>query len=150
MRTAAPPTSPLLRTPTALTQKTDFGSGIASLSMTHAKATLSGALTANTYKSMVSVTGGGVLSLAAVTAVDTTSRDMAIRITLDGVVINTATTTATTVADRGAVGVGHVVMSGSTPMVLPQDLPFSTSCLIEIKSSLTETDKLTLYYALRI
>lgn len=150
MRTAAPPTSPLLRTPTALTQKTDFGSGITSLRLDHTKPTLSGALTANTYKSMVSVTGGGVLSLAAVTAVDTTSRDMAIRITLDGVVINTATTTATTVADRGAVAVGHVVMSGSTPMVLPQDLPFTTSCLIEIKSSLTETDKLTLYYALRI
>lgn len=110
-----------------------------------AKQTLSGALTANTLKTMLTISGAGVLKFAGVQSLDTTSRTLRIKITLDGIVVFDATSAATTVSYATQVGVGGLTTySQATPSFLPEleRVPFNVSCVVEIASSLSETDKL--------
>ena len=112
---------------------------------TPAKTTLSGALTANTLKTMLTISGAGVLKFAGVQSLDTTSRTLRLTITLDGVVVFDATTAATTVTSATQVGVGGLTIhTAATPSFIPEfeRVPFNVSCVVEIASSLSETDKL--------
>lgn len=102
--------------------------------------TLSGALTANTYKTIVSVTGQGILKFCAVASVDTTSRTQSIRLTIDGVVVCEKSVASVNALNKGIVAVGGVVDSASVARF--DRLAFNTSLLVEVKSNTTETDKL--------
>lgn len=108
--------------------------------------TNSGVLTAATYKDVITLTGRGVLNLAAVKANDATSRTVHIKLTIDGTTVVEATgTTATT--HYGFVPVGFVSPAGAA--VSLDQVPFETSCVVAIKSSITETDKLAFASAYR-
>ena len=106
------------------------------LTATVADHTLSGALTAATYKEMLAVSGAGVLRYCAVRAVDTTSRTLGIKIVIDGTTVYDAVCTACTAENDG--------LRAFSPETLPMQLPFASSLSIQIKSSLSETDKVGL------
>ena len=102
--------------------------------------TLSGALTANTYKTIVSVTGQGILKFCGVASVDATTRTQSIRITIDGVVVCEKSVAGVNAINKGIVAVGGLV--DSTSVARFDRLAFNTSLLVEVKSNITETDKL--------
>ena len=102
--------------------------------------TFSGALTANTYKTIVSVTGQGTLKFCAVASADTTSRTQSIRLTIDGVVVCEKSVAGVNALNKGIVAVGGAM--DSTSVVRFDRLAFNASLLVEVKSSLTETDKI--------
>lgn len=102
----------------------------------NAKGLASGALTSATLATALSITGRGVLNWASVETVDTTSRTVRITVTIDGTEVFDATSSTITSAARGLIAVGS--LSGAY-----QPIEFTTSCLVQIASSLTETDKLT-------
>ena len=108
------------------------------------KAVLSGALTANVLATALSVTGGGEVPMLAVYAVDTTSRTMRLQVTVDGTVVFNATSSACTISTVGIAAAGNYV-SNIQPS---QPIRFNSSLLVEIASSLSETDKIGLCYSL--
>jgi hypothetical protein len=111
------------------------------------KTALSGACTANTLKTALSISGRGRLNAVALYTNDTTSRTLRIRITLDGVVaFDPGASGATTTSGAGIVAVGQ--FNGST--VAYQPVNFNASCLVEIATSVTETDKMTAAYAYEV
>ena len=107
---------------------------------------LSGAMTANVWKTALSVTGRGRALWAILYQTTDTARTADLRITVDGVVIQTASYTATVVgfnAQVGVIGIGGLIGIGTgntAPVFEPVD--YRQSLLIEIRSSLTETDAL--------
>lgn len=104
--------------------------------------TLTGALTANTLSTVLSLTGKGSFSFVACSSADTTSRTHRMKITLDGVVIYDATTAATISVADWLIPIGSVVNSTTqSPGVILEPLIFSTSLLIEYASSVSETGK---------
>lgn len=105
-------------------------------------ATLSGALTANTYKEMYSYTGAGRLELVGVTVNDGTSRTIGLKVVIDGVTFYDVVSAATTTPNAG------IMLIGDAALVYHSPQPFNQSVSISIKSSLSETDKLTFYHAL--
>lgn len=97
---------------------------------------LSGTPGADTYESIVSVTGGGYVTFAGVRAVDNTARTMTIKVTIDGVAFEAST--AATAATHGAVCVGSI--TGGAPGM--EKIPFNISLDISIKQDLNETAKI--------
>lgn len=108
------------------------------------KKTLAGALTANTYKTLLSVTGAGVLNFLALLAMDATARTASIRLTLDGVVVSTRTGNIAAVND-GFLVVGSAPFNTTNSAAGMDAVPFSLSMLVEVKSNLTETDTLATF-----
>lgn len=118
--------------------------------MRFAKASLSGAMTANTLKTALSVSGSGVLFFAGVSTVDTTSRTMRMVLTLDGQATPCFDSTSASIVTANMLGtcVGYADTNNAyTPIF--QEIPFNTSCLFQIASSLTETDKMNIYLLYR-
>ena len=108
--------------------------------------TLSGALTAATYKDLVTVTGSGCLKFLGSQAQDTTSRDMYIKVTIDGTQVVERTVLANTVNLAGAIAVGAVGTSTAGDGMVFDHLYFNSSMVIAVKSSLSETDKVAAVY----
>ena len=114
------------------------------------KVTLSGALTANTLKTMLNISGAGVLKACAVQALNATSRTLRLKITIDGVAaFDPGASAANTASNAAIIGVGGTMPYNSSPIfvIAFERIPFNTSCLVEIASSLSETDNLALLYA---
>lgn len=134
-------TGGMLGTPTTIKTLRDSSSAGLDLAQLDATWTYSGALTTDTYKTMVTITGAGALHFVALKTVDAIARTIGLRITLDGgtPIEYVDAVNATT---QGIVGVGFCPDAGDVPTF--QVVPFQTSCLIEIKSSLTETNKIQL------
>ena len=109
-----------------------------------AKKTLSGALTANTYKEIVSVSGPGVISMAAVFTVDATSRAMGIKVVIDGITIFDAASAAEAYANCLMVAIGYITRNDAAGFLASEKIPFNSSLSVSIKSSLAETDKIAL------
>lgn len=113
------------------------------------KSALSGAMTANTLKTVLSISGnGGRLDFFELTnAAPVSSHTARIKITVDGVVVFDSTSASTSsggswisiVATQTDASVSQPTMSG-IPIV------WNSSLLIEVASSATETDKFTYYY----
>lgn len=117
-----------------------FSSGTpapAALTLTMSAETLSGAVTANTLKTLLTHTGAGCLKFAAVYAKDATSRTLRLKITLDGTAVFDSTSSAATGANNGIVAVGAT--TGAFERVF-----YNSSCVIEAASSLSETDKIAI------
>lgn len=105
---------------------------------------LSGSCTANTLKTILSVSGKGALAWLGASNVDATSRTLRIKITIDGVVVYDATSAAITSASSVALAHGAICPSLSTGgisnIVEGTPLFYNSSLLIEFATSITETD----------
>ena len=106
-----------------------------------------GALTAATLVTALSLSGQGAISLLGCAGVDTTSRTHRLKITLDGVVVYDATSDAFTTAGSCLMAIGGFTPNASTfASPLYESLVFNTSLLVEYASSLTETAKSIVFY----
>lgn len=116
----------------------------------YAKNTLSGALNAGVYSQIVSVTGSGVVDVIAVKREDGTSRTIGCKVVVDGNTVFDASDATTASAGAGFWVVNNGTFyndAGTTPFSAPQNQSFCfySSLVISVKSSLTETDKVSLY-----
>ena len=105
------------------------------------KPILSGALTANTLKTLLTISGAGAIKFLAARSLDATSRTIRLKITLDGVVVYDATSAAMTSDSYGMIAVGGM-LSGAYEQL--GNIEFNISLVVEVASSLTETDKVQL------
>lgn len=109
-------------------------------------ATLSGATTAATLKSMLSVSGvGGQMTLLTLRTNDATARTLRMKIVADGITICDTTSASVSVVDNGGVWVGSIVTTN--PANPFPSISWRSTLTIEIASSVTETDKLTIEWA---
>lgn len=112
------------------------------------KASLSGAMTANTLKTVHSVSNGsGSIVSFAYRTIDNTSRTVRIVVTVDG---GSPVTFDSTSAVINAISMGGNIcgsLSSSSNGVLTNNgsIDYNSSILIQAASSLTETDKLAFY-----
>ena len=104
-----------------------------------AKEILSGALTAATLATALSLTGGGILSFLTIFSVDATARTLRMQITIDGTICFDSTSASLSSANVGSLIIGSI--SGSVYAV-DREIPFNSSLVIKAASSLTETDKI--------
>jgi hypothetical protein len=110
---------------------------------------LSGPLTANTFATVLSATGKGEVPLLSCYTKDGTSRTLRLRVTVDGVVVfNPTATTATTTNGAGIFAAGIPLTGVSGPLIQGAPIRYNSSLLVEVASSLTETDKLAIGYVL--
>ncbi len=106
---------------------------------TAAREVLSGALTSGTLATVVTHTGRGRLNFLSAYSKNGTSRTIRCKVTIDGVVVFDATTSAVVGTGLGQIAVGYMQQS-SSPTVEFQPIDYQESLLIEVASSLTETD----------
>lgn len=112
-----------------------------------AKRLPSGACTANVFKEIINITGSGILYIAAVATVDTTSRYIQIDVYIDGVQQHIQSTTITT-AYVAQIMYGYLVPAPSAADNQIGPMPgviFNKSLVIKIANSVSETDKIALY-----
>lgn len=111
---------------------------------------LSGALTANTLATMLTVNGPGVLTFAGVRVNDATARTVRLQLTMDGTVVFDSTSASISTSGHGIIAVGYNIdttTGTSTASTGPQALPFASSLVLKIASSITETDKISALYS---
>lgn len=120
----------------------------AASNQTNLKFTNSGAVTANTLKTVLSITGSGSIQFLAVGATNTTSKTQRIRVTIDGVVAYDATSSSSTSTDVGLIAIGSTVNSTTRAPVLDNVL-FASSLLVEVTTSVSETDGISIRYQYR-
>lgn len=110
------------------------------------KEILSGALTANTLATVLSVTGGGVIDRLALYTKDATARTLRLQVILDGVTAFDSTSASTSTSAAGIIAIGVVALSESAGSVYAfttgPSISFNASCVIKVASSLSETDKI--------
>lgn len=105
---------------------------------------LSGALVAGTLKTIINITGSGVVTYLSASVIDATARTLRVKVTLDGIVIYDYTSAGAGQANSGAVIFGSADATGDgEPMI---GVPFISSFKVEIASSLSETDLLGIGY----
>lgn len=115
--------------------------GIAISSFSRAIATLSGAMTLNTLKSFLSISGsGGEMTLLSIRTNDATARTIRVKITVDGVAYDFTSASIST----GGTGVVLAGSSGEANASPTPSIKWKSTFVIEIASSVTETDKLTI------
>lgn len=104
----------------------------------------SGAMTADTLKTLLSVSGVGTrVSHLSFRTADSTSRTIRVQITVDGIVVCNSTSSAITVGSDGGFWAGS--RSNGDPPFIPE-ITSNSTLLIEYASSLTETDKIIAEY----
>lgn len=123
--------------PTSIVNRQSGGGDSLNVQNYGAKITLSGALTANTYKEILSVTGRGVFYSLYAISMDTTSRTIGLKIVIDEVTVFDAVSGTLTSASNGIAAGGY-----SNNIVIP--IYFNKSLVASVKSSLSETDKVGL------
>jgi hypothetical protein len=112
-----------------------------------AVASLSGALTANTLKTMLNITtAGGRMTFLAVSSTDATARTLRIVVTVDGISVYDVTSASFAANNTGACLAGKARAEASSRFNFVPDIVWTTSLKIEIASSLTETNKFTVYW----
>lgn len=113
---------------------------------------LSGACTANTWKTVLSITGSRIrLNILMMSFLDSTARTGQLRVTIDGQATPAFDSTATNASGSTHLAIGQIV-GGATNSVLFHPVDANASVLIEYKGSLTETDKarFDIAYELRV
>jgi len=104
------------------------------------KRIISGAVTANVFKNVLTISGAGMLKYAATVSLDSTSRQLGLKITLDDIVVFNAVCYASTSATDGIVGVGAMVTDLEYGGL--ESVYFNRSCIIAVSSTMSETDKI--------
>ena len=123
---------------------TPFNGDIDATSTGRSKEVLSGALTANTLATVLSLTGPGEVPLLTSYTKDATVRTVRTVVIVDGVTVFDFTSASIGVANRGAIVAGQV--AGSFYVAQGHPIRFSVSLVVQQASNLTETDKLALAY----
>lgn len=108
---------------------------------TGAKIILSGALTAATLATLLTVTGGGVLEYLSISnsSGGVATRTIRLQLIIDGVTVWDFTSASTVNMSSGD---GAIIVGGSANAPNNVAIPFNASLVVKIASSLTETDKL--------
>ena len=117
------------------------------------KTAATGALTADTLVTVLSITGRGVLDNFGYKQTNATSRTHRVKITIDGVVALDSTSAASAAANNGAMIVGGSFVfatAAGSPSKPSGMVCFNKSLLIEYASSLSETSLTTMAYAYRL
>lgn len=109
-----------------------------------AREVLSGALTASTLATILTVTGAGRVPQLSAYAKDTTSRTIRLVVEVDGVTAFDATSAAIIVINTGIFAAG----GGNNPLAVGEPIVFNNSLVVRVASSLTETDKIGVAYSL--
>jgi len=127
---------------------TPFNGDIDAASTVLGKEVLSGALTANTLATVLSLTGPGeVPLLTSYTKDDATVRTVRTVVIVDGVTVFDFTSASISLANRGAIVAGELAWAGGTYYVTQGNpIRFSVSLVVQQASNLTETDKIALAY----
>lgn len=107
------------------------------------KEILSGALTANTLATPAgcSISGSGEVPWLSAQTKDVTARTIRLKVTVDGVVVFDSTSNSISASGYGVIAVGSLVGTNSDVSGAP--IRFNSSLLIQVASSLTETDKVS-------
>lgn len=105
------------------------------------KVILSGALIAATLATLLTVNGAGVIDLLTIKTIDATARTLRIQIVIDGITVLDSTSVSISAGDQGGVAIGSIVDTG---FVSSDSIPFNTSFVVKVASSLTETDKVAI------
>ncbi len=114
----------------------------------NAREVLSGALTANTLKTVLSVTQGGQCpSLTAYTK-DATSRTVRLVVKVDGATVFDSTSSAIAASNRGIVAAGAASWDSGYFQNYGPPIRWNNTLEVQVASSLTETDKVAIAYAL--
>jgi len=127
---------------------TSSGQAIAATALVGSREVLSGALTAATLAALLTVDGPGRVPLLSVYAKDSTSRTMRLVVEVDGVTVFDATSAATAAVSTGMIATGFISQSSPSLFVPGESIVFSSSLVVRVASSLTETDKLAIAYIL--
>lgn len=99
---------------------------------------LSGALAANTFATVLSGTGKGSIPLLTCYAMDSTSRTLRMRVTIDGVVVfNPTASQAVTQFGAGIYAAGNP--PGPNYFIQGEPIRYNSSFLIEVMSSRAES-----------
>ncbi len=128
---------------------TPFNGDIAAASTVRGKEVLSGALTANTLATVLSLTGPGEVPLLTSYTKDATARTVRTVVIVDGVTVFDFTSASISAGHRGAIVAGQLAgVAGGATYYITQGNPirFSVSLVVQQASNLTETDKLALAY----
>lgn len=123
------------------------GASVGSLGGGFTKPVLSGALTAATLKSLLTLSGAGELGYLDVRSTDATARTIRCQVKVDGLIVFDATTGTISASQNGMLIVGEL---GGSPSFAPSPtgLPirWNSSLEVLVASSLTETDKVAIDY----
>ena len=110
------------------------------------KEVLSGALTANTLATLLTVSQPGQLIVLSAYTKDATARTIRLQVIVDGTTVFDATTNSISAVNTGLIAAGSY---GAAPGVFPgPGIRFNSSCVVKVASSLTETDKVAIAYSL--
>lgn len=132
---------------------TGGGAAVAGVANHSGREVLSGALTANTFATILSATGKGKISMLGLYTKDATSRTLRLRVTVDGVQVFAPTaTTAVTSAGAGIVAAGSMVYGTTNVLIQGNEIRYNSSLLVEGASSRAESgvgnDQLAIGYVL--
>ena len=144
--TTSPP-APFESAPSSLLVPTNkFGAILGTITMQtvpNATKLFSGALTADTYLELVSLSTPWWLRVCGVFRVDGTSRTVGLKIIIDGTTVIDAVDAAIGSSERGWYAIGGGI---NITMMALEGIRFNASLSLQIKSSITETDKIALKY----
>ena len=121
----------------------DGSTSVASISALGGKGIASGALTANTLATVLSISGRVEMNMLALHTADTTSRTIRLQVIADGTTVFDSTSDAITVSGQGIAAASQPNTTGSLPSYGGPIRCLST-LVVKVASSLSETDKLTL------
>lgn len=145
-----PPQSVLLRPTKSIinSQSTGPVNAIGVAGTTSSKEVLSGALVAGTLKALLSIAGAGQVPQLIAYSKNATNRTIRLKVTVDSIVVFDSTTNAFAVSGNGLLAVGQA--SGGTDYARSVPLNFNSSLLIEVASSLSETDFVAIGYVAQL
>lgn len=109
---------------------------------------LSGAVTANTLKTLLTVSQAGQMPYLSFYSKNSTSRTVRCVIVADGVTVYDATTPAIATGGRGYPVAFSATWNGAQAVTLGTPLRWASSLVIQVASSLTETDNVAIAYSL--
>lgn len=119
-----------------------FGGGISALAIqSPSLSTASGACTAGEWKNVLEVRGGGMLKAATVRNANGATKNISLRIVLDGVEIFNRPVATSAVLTYVAIG---QIVAGTTSSVMDDPQPFYRSLLVQYRADVSETDGSTI------
>jgi hypothetical protein len=105
---------------------------------------LSGAMTENVEKELLNISGAGVFQFCALTYIDATARDVRFRVVIDGTEVYDSSLASIQIAHSGFCAIGNY--NGTNLNIQIMQIPFYSSFVVYATSTITETDKLKLWY----
>lgn len=115
----------------------------ASTSASYPRTVNSGALTAATLATVLTISTAGEISYLTAYSADSTARTIRVVVICDGTTVFDATSDSFAATGRGMVIAGS---TNGTGLIDGNTIRFNSSCVVRVASSLTETDKITLAY----